>query len=294
MPAEFDLIHWIRSQQKSSADVLLPACDDLAILKSPAPDLILVGMDQVLDGVHFDLKLHDPILIGQKAMNRNLSDCAAMACLPYAAVVSFALPKGISSEIVKSIYTGMKLAGEKFGCDIVGGDTGSWDQRLAISVAILGKSSGITPIRRSGAKPGDEIYVTGPLGGSILGRHLTFTPRILEARKLASSHRISAMIDLSDGLSRDLGHICHESKVGAVLQGSLIPIHDDVKKLPAGKLTSVEHALHDGEDHELCFTGEAGISRAIRIGVITCEPGIWMDEDGKLIPLQTGGFEHQF
>src|ERR1700733_507135 len=178
MAGEFDFISWIRTQQRNSELVQLPAGDDLAILKWLADDLLLVGVDQVLDGVHFDSVVHSPRLIGRKAMNRNLSDCAAMAALPAAAVATVALPHGVSMEYAKEIYLGMKEAADKFSCQIVGGDTASWDGKLVVTVTILGKSAGIKPITRSGAKPGDFIFVTGDLGGSLLGRHMDFSPRI--------------------------------------------------------------------------------------------------------------------
>lgn len=293
MSREFDLIDWIRSQQTTSGRVLLDAGDDLAILHFSKDDLILVGIDQVLDGVHFDSAVHAPDLIGRKAMNRNLSDCAAMACLPAAAVVSLALPRGCSIDFAKALYAGMKAAGEAFDCPIVGGDTGAWSGRLAISVSILGRSAGMTPVRRSGAKPGDGIYVTGPLGGSMLGadkggRHLTFTPRVREARDLNARQAISAMIDLSDGLSRDLAHLCRESGVGADLIAGAIPVHADAS-LIAGARSLLDHALSDGEDYELCFTsGPRG--DALRIGVITAAKGVRLDGD----PLAARAFEHQF
>lgn len=293
MAGEFDFIDWIRAQQRTTERVLLPARDDLGILKFDPADLVLVGIDQVLDGVHFDSATHAPELIGRKAMNRNLSDCAAMACLPTAAVVSVAVRKGTDVEFLKRLYLGMKQAGDAFGCEIVGGDTGAWDQRLAISVAILGRSAGLTPVRRDGARPGDAVYVTGPLGGSILGRHLSFTPRIHEARQLVARHRISAMIDLSDGLSRDLAHVCRESGVGAVLDASAIPIHPDVARLDDA-IDPVHHALSDGEDHELCFTGEEGIEGAIRIGKIMAEQGMWIERNGQRDALNAAAFEHRF
>src|SRR4051794_16028447 len=196
MPGEFDFISWLRTQQRSSVLVSLPAGDDLAILRWPADDLLLVGVDQVLDGVHFDSGRHDPRAIGRKAMNRNLSDCAAMACLPAAAVVSVALPRGVEMEFAQELYLGLKEAADAFDCEIVGGDTSAWDGKLAMSVSIIGKSASITPITRSGARAGDGIYVTGALGGSILGRHLSFTPRIALARELAKSGMVTAMIDI--------------------------------------------------------------------------------------------------
>ena len=292
MPNEFDFLHWVRQQQATSDAVPLAAGDDLAILRGEAT--MLVGVDQVLDGVHFHLHQHEESDIGRKAMNRNLSDCAAMACLPAAAVVSFALPRGIDEATVKAIYDGIKTAGDAFDCPIVGGDTGAWAGPLAITVAIIGKAAGVTPVRRSGAKPGEFVYVTGPLGGSILGRHLTFTPRVREARTLATTYRISAMIDLSDGLSRDLAHLCRESGVGAVIDAASVPVHADVARLPPDELSPLQHALSDGEDHELCFTSPDDIPGAIRIGTVVAERGLWIDRDNRREPLRATAFEHRF
>src|SRR5688572_12073415 len=204
--SESDFIDWIRRQQRQSPIVQLGPGDDLAILCLQQDDLLLAGGDQVLDGVHFDLTKHSARDVGRKAMNRNLSDCAAMACLPAAAIATVALPRSAGLGFAQELYLGLRDAAEAFDCAIVGGDTATWDGKLALSVMILGRSAGITPITRAGAKPGDGIYVTGPLGGSILGRHMTFTPRIKEARQLAQSAKITSMIDISDGLSRDLPH----------------------------------------------------------------------------------------
>jgi thiamine-monophosphate kinase len=298
MSGEFDFISWIRTQQRNSELVQLPAGDDLAILKWPADDLLLVGVDQVLDGVHFDSAVHSPRLIGQKAMNRNLSDCAAMACLPAAAVATVALPRGVSMEYAKEIYLGMKKAADKFDCEIVGGDTASWDGKLVVTVTILGKSAGIEPLTRSGAKSGDGIFVTGPLGGSILGRHMDFRPRIAEARMLAETGLVRAMIDLSDGLSRDLRHICRQSNVGAVINSQRVPVHEDAIQMRRDGRSPLEHALHDGEDYELLFTASPhilnGRSEIVLIGKITSEPGIFLETNGAQTPLEPKGWEHKF
>lgn len=298
MPGEFDFIHFVRSRQTAHPRVPLAIGDDLAALQFAAGDgLILVGIDQVLDGVHFDARDHEPERIGRKAMNRNLSDCAAMACLPAAAVVSLALPRALPVEWVKRLYDGIRLAGDLYDCPIVGGDTGAWDGPLAVTVAILGRAVGsfdktVVPVRRNGATPGDAVYVTGPLGGSILGRHLDFVPRVREARELVARHRISAMIDLSDGLSRDAAHLARESGVGIVIDGATVPVHADVSRLNDGR-TALEHALSDGEDYELCFTGEPGISTAIRIGTAIDGDGVWLEQDGARRPLVAAGFEHR-
>ena len=301
MPGEFDFIEWLRGQQKrQSADfVLVPPGDDLAVLKWPADELLLVGADQVLDGVHFDSALHTPRQIGRKAMNRNLSDCAAMACLPAAAVATVAAPRRIGIDYLKELYLGLREAGDAFDCPVVGGDTGTWDGRLALSVTILGRSAGVAPVTRAGAKPGDAIYVTGPLGGSLLGRHMTFTPRVAEAIALASLRRPTAMIDLSDGLSRDLGHVCRESGVGALVFEEKVPVHEDAIEMRRDGRTPLDHALHDGEDYELLFTMDArrvgflGLPKTHEIGVIQAAPGVWLQRrDGGREPLEPKGWEH--
>ena len=322
MPGEFDFIEWIRRQtaaratagaagagaasagsagagtdagvpgDRRHAHVLVPPGDDLAVLGWPADDLLVVGVDQVLDTVHFKSAVHPPRDIGRKAMNRNLSDCAAMACLPAAAVATVALPKSRDIDYAKQLFLGMKVAGDMFDCAIVGGDTASWDGDLVMTVTILGRSAGIKPITRGGARPGDHVYVTGPLGGSILGRHMTFAPRVREARQLAQTGSVTSMIDLSDGLSRDLRHICRESRVGAAIHSSEIPIHPDADTLSRQTCRyPLEHALHDGEDYELLFTSSAEQPFGYWIGTITEEQRVY-DEDGAT-SMEPKGWEHK-
>lgn len=297
MAAEFDFIEWVKSQQVARNRVPTPIGDDLAVLHWDKTDLLLVGVDQVLDGVHFDSSVHSPRAIGRKAMNRNLSDCAAMACLPAAAVTTFALPSGVGVYYAKEIYAGMKEAGEAFDCPIVGGDTGAWAGKLVVTVTILGRSAGVKPVTRSGAENGDNIYVTGALGGSRSGRHMTFEPRISLARRLAQEHSITSMIDLSDGLSRDLAHICRESKVRAILEPQKLPLHDDAMELEDDGVSALDHALHDGEDYELLFTSPDRISStlATEIGVIALgNPGtVWVTNEKSCERLSPKGWEHQ-
>ncbi|MEM6315828.1 MAG: thiamine-phosphate kinase, partial [Planctomycetota bacterium] len=217
----------------------------------------------------------------RKAMNRNLSDVAAMAALPHAAIVTAALPRGFGIENAKQLYLGIEAAGAVFDCPIVGGDTGSWPGPLAVSVAILADPAGVTPVRRHDARPGDGLFVTGRLGDSFAsGRHLTFTPRIREARRLVRTSDITAMMDLSDGLARDLPRLCTASGVGADLDSAAIPCH-----------TTVDAALGDGEDYELLLAASGTVDPALatRIGTVTAEPGVRID--GK--PLPTGGWEHR-
>ena len=296
MPGEFDFISWIETQQRATSRVLTPAGDDMAVLAWKADDLLLVAVDQVIDGVHFDSSRHTPRQIGRKVMNRNLSDCAAMACLPASAVAAVALPQGCGLDYARELYTGMKEAGDPFDCPIVGGDTASWPNKLVLSLTILGRSAGIAPVLRKGAHAGEWIYVTGPLGGSILGRHMDFLPRIALARELASHHRITAMIDISDGLSRDLGHIAQASGVGADLDASAIPLHADAITLSKqdGK-TPLEHALHDGEDHELVFTSPDTITLpgVTRIGATSAGPGLFLRHGTDLRELPLRAWEHR-
>lgn len=294
MAGELEFLEWLRGQQKSSRFVLVPPGDDLAVLRVENEPLLLVGADQVLDGVHFDAKIHSPRLIGRKAMNRNLSDCAAMACLPAAAVSTVALPRGVGIDYARELYLGLRDAAEPFDCPIVGGDTGSWEGKLVLTVTILGRGAGIQPVTRSGAKSGDDIYVTGPLGGSLQGRHMTFEPRIALARQLAATGRITAMIDLSDGLSRDLGHICRQSGVGAVIDAAAVPIHPDARAASRDGRAPLEHALHDGEDYELLLTGRLDHVDlpTTRIGQITTGDRILLLRDGQYQPLVARGWEH--
>src|SRR4051794_41488820 len=146
MPGEFDFIDWVRSQQVRPDLVPVPAGDDLAVLRWPAGDLLLVGVDQVLDGVHFDSTVHPPRAIGRKVMNRNLSDCAAMACLPAAAVTTVALPTGIGVEYAKELYLGLREAADAFDCAIVGGDTASWGGRRLVAGPVPRPPAGLQPV----------------------------------------------------------------------------------------------------------------------------------------------------
>jgi thiamine-monophosphate kinase len=296
MPAESEFLDWVAAQAKPSGGlVALPPGDDLAVLNWRSADLLLVGADQVLDGVHFDSAVHSPRQIGRKAMNRNLSDCAAMACLPAAAVATVAAPRGVGVDYLKELFLGLREAADPWSCALVGGDTGSWHGRLALSVTVLGRSAGVAPVARTGARVGDGVFVTGPLGGSLLGRHLSFAPRITLARELALAGAVTSMIDISDGLSRDVRHLCKKGGVGVVIEADRVPIHEDAHALVrSDRRSPLEHALHDGEDYELLYTGPVNGASPLttRVGTVVAEAGVWLKTAGGTVPLEPMGWEH--
>jgi thiamine-monophosphate kinase len=230
-----------------------------------------------------------------------------MAGVPRAALVAVALPRNGAISVAKGLHSGMRPLAERFGVDLVGGDTNAWDGPLVISVTLIGEATARGAVRRSGASPGDAIFVTGALGGSLaLGRHLRPEPRISEALALHRGATIHAMIDLSDGLSSDLRHILDESGgTGARLDAAAIPIHPDAWEMSRrdGR-PALDHALSDGEDFELCLVvppGDASRLEAApplpaslyRIGEITAVEGLWLrDHDGQLKAIEPRGFDH--
>ena len=302
---ELALISWIRRRKAPFPSMVnIGIGDDLAGLRLGSEQLLL-GCDQVLDGVHFKLSQCGPKAAGRKALARNLSDVAAMAAVPLAAVASVALPNDMPSTQVQDIVSGMDELAEKFNCPVVGGDIGSWSGPLAIDVSILATAAGLEPVRRSGAKAGDAIMVTGELGGAILGKHLVFNPLVKEARALAEAVNLHAMIDISDGLATDLHHITTESHCGARILAQKIPISSAAKEL-AEKCghKPLDHSLSDGEDYELLFSlGGSEVEqaqsvllslgvRASQIGEITDKNVVLVDKDGNQHELPAVGFEH--
>ncbi len=302
---EFALIDWIRCCRKpSSSAVSIDVGDDLAGLRLGA-DQVLIGCDQVLDGVHFSLSQCGPRAAGRKALARNLSDVAAMAAKPAAAVASVALPNDMTHQQAQEIVKGMWALAEQFDCAVIGGDVGSWSGDLVINVSILATAAGVKPVLRSGAQAGDAIMVTGQLGGSILGKHLSFVPLVSQARMLAKALDVHAMIDISDGLAVDLRHITDESGCGARVLADQIPISRAARELSEkdGK-SALNHSLCDGEDYELLFTlspDDEKKARQVlasantcvsRIGEITESSLVLVGADKSEQPLPANGYEH--
>jgi thiamine-monophosphate kinase len=255
-----------------------------------------------MDGTDFVLAEVGPRRAGRKAMAANLSDIAAMAGSPIAAVVSVALPRADSRGVAEELYLGLRDAADAFGVPIVGGDTNSWNGPLVVAVTLLGESVGRGAVTRAGAKPGDWVFVTGPLGGSIRGHHLDFIPRIHEALALQAAVDLHAMCDISDGLAADLHHILEESRCGAVLMAEAIPIARAAEELShATGQPPLQHALGDGEDFELVFTvapadgekllREPPIAGLVKVGVCV-EAGLWLETGGRRAPLAPVGWVH--
>ena len=298
---ELEFVEWLTKRGLPAPGVEVGIGDDMAVLATSAGK-VLVSSDMLLDGVHFDTTSDDLMLIGRKAIACSLSDCAAMAVRPVAVTVSVAWPRGLDQAGARLIFEGMASIAEDYDIAIAGGDTTSWDKPLAIDVAITAVPyDGIEPVLRSGATEGDTLYVTGRLGGSRLGRHLTFTPRVREARLAAErfGRRLHAMIDLSDGLSLDLSRVCKSSGVGAVIDEERFAavVSEDARRLAAIDGRSAEdHALSDGEDFELLIAvdGEADVLgvELFPVGVITGQGLHIARGDGRLELLEPRGYVH--
>ena len=300
---EFAYIDWLRQRTPADARVLIGPSDDAAAVRVRGDAPLLVTTDMLLEGSCFRLTEAGPRRVGRKALAVNLSDIAAMAGRPLFAVVSVGLPRAGGRAIAEELYLGLREVADEFDTAVVGGDTNSWDGGLVISVTLIGEATERGPVRRSGARPGDWLLVTGPLGGSILGKHLAFTPRVREALQLHQAADLHALIDISDGLAADLAHICEESHCGAALQADAIPIADDARRMN-DVLPPLDHALGDGEDFELILAVSpddgrllietqpaAGIT-LVKIGECVAE-GLWLERDGRREVLEPKGYVHE-
>ncbi len=256
----------------------------------------------ILEGVHFDSAQTSARLIGRKAMAVNLSDIAAMAGVPLAAVVSVGLPEQLADSAGEELYAGLRELADQFHVAVVGGDTNRSIGGLVVCITLMGETTARGPVRRSGARPGDWILATGSFGGSIHHKHLTFTPRVREALRLHERYALNAMIDVSDGLAADLGHILEESRCGAVLNAAAIPISEAARHTPTDR-PPLDRALYDGEDFELLFTLAADQARGLvadqpldvpvsHLGSITSDPGMFLESNGSRTPIAPRGFDH--
>ncbi|MBN2021325.1 MAG: thiamine-monophosphate kinase [Pirellulales bacterium] len=307
LAVEFELIAELRRRIGPHPQIRLGPGDDAAVLAMADVDECVVTVDVLTDGVDFKLDEIDARRAGRKALAVNLSDLAAMAARPLAGVVGLVLPRRGGLDLALALYDGLLPLAEKYDLAIAGGDTNSWDAPLVISVTLLGQVTPRGPLRRDGARPGDRLLVTGAFGGSLLGRHLDFEPRVHEALLLNERYALDAGIDASDGLSLDLARVCQESRCGAVLDLDALPVADDAHRL-ARRLddgsTAVDHALGDGEDFELILAVAPETARRIiadqpleipmtDIGQFVAESGLWQtDRRHGHRPLTPRGWEH--
>jgi thiamine-monophosphate kinase len=333
--AELALIEQIRSGSRGGARfpcVALGIGDDCAILRPPRGHEVLVTTDFTLEGRHFRRDWHPPQSVGHRALARGLSDLAAMGARPQAAFLSLALPAEMLGTRagrlwVTRFFEGLRYLAGLHNCPLAGGDTAESPADLVLAdIVLVGTAPAGRALRRSAARPGDALYVTGALGGAaaelgILSRtgkpgrrvhrvsmlrtgpvppnpQLYPWPRIEVGLALLRRHLATAAIDLSDGFSTDLTHICRESGVGAEVLAAALPIHPLAAKLPQ---QAIRLALHGGEDYELLFTAPASVTmpRSVasvpitRIGQITRGSAlVLIDATGRRSPLRPGGWEH--
>jgi thiamine-monophosphate kinase len=304
---ELEFVDYLRRRLPAHPLLRLGPGDDAAVLRLGAPGECVVTVDMLTDGVDFELARIDPRRAGRKSLAVNLSDLAAMASRPAAAVIALALPRQGGLELGTALYEGLIPLAEQFDLAIAGGDTNTWDGPLVVSITAIGTPHARGPLLRSGARPGDRILVTGAFGGSILGHHLDFQPRVREALHLHEHYALHAGIDVSDGLSLDLSRMATESKCGAVLDASTIPIADAAHELArqrADGVSPLDRALTDGEDFELILAVPPDEARRLvadqpldiplaDIGQFIADPGLWLldDQQGRR-PLAPRGWEH--
>lgn len=278
--------------------------DDAAVWTPTPGRQTVMATDTIVDGVDFLADQHDAADIGRKSVAINLSDIAAMGAQPTAILVTLSLPSEAATQTAAAVYEGILAICQQYGVAIAGGDLSVYDGPLAISVTILGEVPAGKAWLRRGAEDGDAILVTGAFGGSLLGRHLTFEPRVEAATRLRECLDVHAAMDVSDGLSLDLDRLCAASGVGAEIDTSLIPIHDDAQRLAqqTPETTALQHALGDGEDFELILAvsqadadrlGEINVGVPLtQIGNYTARTGLWMRRSGRLERLSPSGYIH--
>jgi len=281
--------------------------DDCAVLGVPVGREMLVTTDFSIEGVHFRRDWHPAESVGWRCLARGLSDIAAMGGEPRAAFLSLALPRDVPEKWVDGFFGGLLRLAKEYGVTLAGGDTAESRAGVLADIVVVGNTPRGKAVLRSGAQPGDLVYVSGPVGESAAAiermqagrklkakdwlRHFFPQPRIELGQILRTKRFVTAMIDLSDGLSTDLSHICEEGGVGAEIESEAIP---------RSQRASLEQALHGGEDYELLFTAPAGKrvpgrlagGQLIRIGRITRQRGMFLLTEGAKSRLKPQGWEH--
>jgi thiamine-monophosphate kinase len=309
--SEKQLIKQIRRSARGGQSVVTGIGDDCAVLSVPPLHELLVTTDFTIENVHFRRDWHPPELVGRRCLTRGLSDIAAMGGEPRAAFLSLAVASNVPQKWVNRFLKGLLQLADEFKVPLAGGDTAQSASGIQADIVVVGSVPKGKAVLRSGAKAGEQVYVTGELGGAAAAlaqlreskpvgarysRHLRPLPRVAVGQWLRQQGAASAMIDLSDGLSTDLEHICQESRVGAEIEAEAVP---RAQIGPGKKRVALELALHGGDDYELLFTSAVAIPSMIagvpvtRIGQATRSAGMRLiGADGKARPLKAKGWEH--
>jgi thiamine-monophosphate kinase len=336
MKDEFDFIRALRERAAASSSIT-GIGDDAAVVHVASGKDTVITTDLLIEDVDFRRTTIPPYLLGHKALAVSLSDIAAMGSRPRWSLTSIGVPPDVwQTDFVDRLYTGLfELAG-RYDVQLIGGDTSRTEEKIVIDSIVVGECATGQAIKRSGAKPGDQIFVTGSLGAAAAGlrlvergahmaeqnldgqnsqmdsqkldhlllRQLRPEPRVGWGIVLGEERLPTAMIDISDGLSSDLNHLCEASGVGAVIESSLLPIDSQVTELCGRRaLDPLQLALHGGEDFELLFTvrpDDVGRlprrvdgTRITRIGEIRLQnEGVRISEGSRIWELNPGGWKH--
>jgi len=302
--------------------------DDCAVLKKDDADCLLLTTDTLVEGVHFDLAWHPPHLLGRKSAAVNLSDIAAMGGRPTACLLSIAFPDGVPSWFAE-FMAGFSEVLREFDTLLVGGDTVRGRNDIVVTVTLIGEVKKATVCYRSGAQPGDLVWVSGPLGNGAAGlelcrkglqksyetatdlqqlvkAHLDPEPLVRLGAVLAASGLVHAMMDISDGLATDLAHLCKESGVGAEVRQDLLPVYEPLRLAAAALGANVlDWVLRGGEDYQLLFTSKAADENKLRrlaaeqsdrkivaIGKIVEGQGVFLCRENERRDISYQGFDH--
>ncbi len=299
---EHGFIAWAKQRAMRLPKIKLGIGDDCALIASDGSDWV-VTTDSLCEGTHFILDQCGPQAVGRKLVGVNLSDLASMAAVPVAVILSLCLPRKSADLLGSEIYEGVCEACEKYNVAIGGGDTNVWDGPLVVHLTAIGTARPAGSWLRSGARPGDKIVLSGRLGGSLLGKHLDFEPRLKLAQALYPLGIVQAATDISDGLGIDLLNLTAASRCGAEVELDRIPISDAaMERSKSSGHTALEHAIGDGEDFELLMAVDParidqlpsevdGVPLTV-IGTFVSRTGLWSRSKGRIEQLQPRGYVH--
>lgn len=300
--------------------------DDCAVVETAGNTNLLVTMDTLIEGVHFTCETMPPEALGWKALAVNISDMAAMGGTPHTAFLSLGMKRETQVGFIESFMAGFQALAGKTDIMLAGGDTVESPSATLVTITLLGDCPPEHVVYRSGARVGDDVWVTGPLGNAAAGLFLLLnrkvsacsgyetlieahqkpTPCLSIGKALGRSEMVHAMIDISDGIAKDLGHICEQSHQGALIHATSLPISDEVRRLASEvSKSALEWALHGGEDYELLFTAPPEHAKEIvslttkvsghppsRIGTIIHDDHVWLETDKGKDLLEPGGYVH--